>query len=210
MYIGKVVVTSKKAPPTFIDEAVEKFREHEKQKVEFDEERQRHSSGTSVQSLPADLEQMVLIRENEIGIQSPKGRGSSDSCTNASEEDADIPLGGSSNSLHHVLKNVQRQRKLSLESDIQVMSSSQDSIKNMLSQQASQNERSEGPDPDNLQKTVFQMTSQARKNRTMLLQVGLNEISLISTDKKKVIFERKFTDISFCSQVSCVWIFLIW
>jgi len=92
MYIGKVVVTSKKAPPTFIDEAVEKFREHEKQKVEFDEERQRHSSGTSVQSLPADLEQMVLIRENEIGIQSPKGRGSSDSCTNASEEDADIPL----------------------------------------------------------------------------------------------------------------------
>lgn len=39
------------------------------------------------------------------------------------------------------------------------------------------------------------------RNRTMLIQVGQNELSLISLDRKTVIFERHFKDISFCSQV---------
>jgi len=40
-----------------------------------------------------------------------------------------------------------------------------------------------------------------QRNRTMLIQVGQNELSLISLDRKTVIFERHFKDISFCSQV---------
>jgi hypothetical protein len=212
MYVGKVVVTSKKAPPTFIDEAVEKFREHERQKVDCNDERRRHSSGTSVQSLPSDLEQTVSIRENEIGIQIGKDKGSNDSYVNLSEEDVadSIPLGGSSGTLllNQALKNVQRQRKTSLqESDMHLVSMSQDSIKNTLTQHVGQGEgqghQYEVHDYDNLQKYVLQSQSQVKKNRTMLLQVGQNDISLISTDKKKVIFERKFMDISFCSQVGC-------
>jgi len=39
------------------------------------------------------------------------------------------------------------------------------------------------------------------RNRTMLIQVGQNELALISLDRKTVIFERHFKDISFCSQV---------
>ena len=43
--------------------------------------------------------------------------------------------------------------------------------------------------------------SAQQRNRTMLIQVGQNELSLISLDRKTVIFERHFKDISFCSQV---------
>ncbi|XP_014681573.1 PREDICTED: TBC1 domain family member 1-like [Priapulus caudatus] len=38
------------------------------------------------------------------------------------------------------------------------------------------------------------------KNRTMLFQIGKQEISLISPDKKSILLEKKFKDISFCSQ----------
>jgi len=60
-----------------------------------------------------------------------------------------------------------------------------------------------------LQRSAMQQRSRAtssdsaeHRNRTMLIQVGLNELSLISLDRKTVIFERHFKDISFCSQVS--------
>ena len=40
-----------------------------------------------------------------------------------------------------------------------------------------------------------------QRNKTMLIQVGGKELLLISLDRKSVIFERQFKDISFCSQV---------
>ncbi len=242
MYVGKVAVTHKKAPPTFIDEAVERFRDFEEKKKEDRAAiRRRNESGDSVRSLPSDLEKTVTIQENHLESQTSKKSSSSETFPVAAMED-DIPLGGSSSSLAlktalQQLQNTSDASNVSkpkrsppdalqksdpkpggassqsgggdTHSEPQLLSASQDSITHSLvSQHVGQGDghgtlNVDVHDQENLQRAaVLNQAPIARKNRTMLIQVGQNEVSLISPDRKRVIFERKFRDISFCSQVS--------
>lgn len=57
LYLGRIKVSGKRAPPTFIDDAVEKFRIYEAEKSRsfqngLSNTRKRHGSGASVTSLP--------------------------------------------------------------------------------------------------------------------------------------------------------------
>jgi len=166
LFVGSVLVSSKKTPPTFIDEVIDKFQEQQKV-AEF--ERRRNASGTSVHSLPTDLEVTVGVCENELSRHNAcLHNGSVDSndteCTEGSGGDAPT-LGDSSGGLdaggHHESQGVM----------------SNDSCENWQPMY----------DPE---------------NRIRLIQVGDTELCLISPDRKSVILQRKFKDISFCSQVS--------
>ncbi|KAG8199210.1 hypothetical protein JTE90_016030 [Oedothorax gibbosus] len=69
LYLGRIKVSGKRAPPTFIDEAVEKFRIYELEKAKnFPSfgKRKRHGSGASISSLPHNLEILENVTENSL------------------------------------------------------------------------------------------------------------------------------------------------
>ena len=212
MYCGKVIVSNQKAPPTFIDDAVERFKNHEQERQRKtaetegrkERDRERHSSGTSVQSLPGNLEQTVSITENELQGRDVKlmEESSTDSIcgisalSGISEENFDKKSQSSSQSSSST--------EMLDKSDPKVVSRSNDSLHgsgDRLSDGLGKGSSSRG-DGDDLKRLPALGGAVKRKNRTMLLQIGFSDISLISPDKKSVIMERKFKDISFCSQVT--------
>ncbi|GIY14086.1 TBC1 domain family member 1 [Caerostris darwini] len=70
LYLGRIKVSGKRAPPTFIDDAVEKFRIFEIEKNRSFQglnKRRRHGSGASVSSLPHNLD--IAEKSNENGLQ---------------------------------------------------------------------------------------------------------------------------------------------
>ena len=232
LYVGKVLVNTKKAPPTFIDEAVDKFNEYEEKRKrgELEEVRCRHSSGTSVQSLPSNLEKQVIVKEDELSRHSPRSNNtplsSNESIPSGSEASGSrsssdtvysspdsLPLGASSGSITlsaslHLMnlnqsENPARSAMLSTKHDIATREHGLVGGNcSVSSGEQSTHSHSGHRDGDTQHKFVPHAPSAARKNRTMLIQIGDGEVSLISPDKKSVIFERKFKDISFCSQVS--------
>ncbi|GFR18339.1 TBC1 domain family member 4 [Trichonephila clavata] len=70
LYLGRIKMSGKRAHPTFIDDAVEKFRIFELEKTRSHygmSKRRRHGSGASVSSLPHTLD--ILESPNENGLQ---------------------------------------------------------------------------------------------------------------------------------------------
>ena len=165
LYVGRVLVSSKKTPPTFIDEVIEKFEERRKEE-EF--ERRRNKSGASVRSLPADLEVIVGVPENGLSEWKPylhNGSVGSSVGTDGSGGDAAV-LGDAAAGL--------------------TLSVPHDELSHGIMM---------GDSCENLQPTYDP------ENRIRLIQVGDTELCLISPDRKSVILQQKFKDISFCSQV---------
>ncbi|ELT93345.1 hypothetical protein CAPTEDRAFT_212887 [Capitella teleta] len=136
LYVGKVHVSSKKAPPTFIDEAVSKFLEYE---VHKDETR-------------------------------PKSHSLSDG-------------------------DFSTQRNLLKPGSNPTVTTSCESL--MTTGRISPLDMTKSDVAAPIRQTVL---TQAQRNRTMLLQIGRTDVCLISPDRKSIIFDRKFKDISFCSQ----------
>lgn len=87
LYVGKIKVSHKRAPPTFIDEAVEKFKIF---KAQQQEGRQRHGSGTSISSLPQNLDFTEKTKENELNNSNNETRETSNSFENILKSGQDI------------------------------------------------------------------------------------------------------------------------
>lgn len=209
LYVGKVVVSTKKAPPTFIDDAVRKFDEYAKIQQDEEEEERRGSDG-SVQSLPLNVEKAVTIGENELLAQASKEHGSSvEETMSSGSEDAFVEssdtvpsLGvssssGSSGSCNNGLSSAPDAR--SLDPVVEGDRGSRERTISTGSEDSSEAARRIRDGTESLQKQVLQ--SYGSKIRTMLIQIGQSELSLFSLDRKSMIFERQFKDISFCSQV---------
>jgi len=168
--------------------------------------RQRLESDTSVQSLPADLERVMSMYENELSAQtgvkagfrasvdSTLSSGSDDAFTSANTSNADAAArtsgtdGDVSCSSPESLFDGSESRKVHSQAEHPKASTSGGVDLQRLAMQ----QRARATSTDN---------SAEHRNRTMLIQVGQNELALISLDRKTVIFERHFKDISFCSQV---------
>lgn len=74
LYLGRIKVSGKRAPPSFIDDAVEKFRIYEAEKARnlqngLINTRKRHGSGASISSLPPNLNIVESVQSN--GIEKP-------------------------------------------------------------------------------------------------------------------------------------------
>ena len=167
--------------------------------------RKRLESDASVQSLPADLERVVSICENELSGQAstkPGFRASIDSTLSSGSDEAFLGVNTSGT------PNVDAAQTSGTDGDVSC--SSRESLYDGGDSQKMHGEHQKvlpGGGID-LQRFVMHQRTRAassdtaeQRNRTMLIQVGENELTLISLDRKTVIFERHFKDISFCSQV---------
>ncbi|CAH1777592.1 unnamed protein product [Owenia fusiformis] len=179
LYTGKVTVSEKKAPPTFIDIAVEQFKNHELQR-ERAERRRRNSSGSN-----------AGLRSQENGIHDSQSMSkllsrSQDDLLDGSDNFNNNGTGGLTDSTE-----VNPKTKIIALDNISlagsVFGSSQDETD-------AQNESK-----PKQEKTVAK-EGRVRRNRTMVLQIGSTDLCLVSPDKKSIILERRFKDISFCSQ----------
>lgn len=233
LYVGKIKVSHRKPPPTFIDEAVEKFRLLELEKLKhFNEcgrvsDRQRHGSGTSIASLPPNLDHFVSIRENELEEQVDRmgGSGSSDhgSTSGSSSVDSsafvdhyrrpdsdEVHIGTAEkfeksardsdehfSSLHNARAQIISEESLHLRWKSNEWSPLS-SLSDVTSQDARIRSCSFGNDFQRTRSNSFLHG----QNRTMVFQIGKTDISLVSLDKKSVILNKSFKDISHCSQVS--------
>ena len=174
--------------------------------------RKRLESDASVQSLPADLERVVSICENELSAQAsvkPGFRASVDSTLSSGSDEAFLGLNTPGT------QTVDAAHMSGTDGDVSC--SSHESLYDGSDSQKMHVEHQKGLPGGRIGLQRFAMQQRTRaassdsaeqRNRTMLIQVGQNELTLISLDRKTVIFERHFRDISFCSQV--IWIVLLY
>lgn len=199
LYCGRVTVSHKSAPPTLIDDAIEKFKAHEQelQKKSLEASRKRHfSCEDQLDRIDSDSKEcqtphsQSLDQLDSSGSQSSTSGSVSSIPTSDSEKDGD-------------LLPVERER-----------SGSGASV-NSRSSVNSDGPRSVRPTVKRQDTFLRLVTSKVTShNRTMVFQIGRSALTLISTDKKSFALTKKFTEISFCSQVSlkfsfsCLCIFL--
>uniref|UniRef100_A0A8C4EAL4 TBC1 domain family member 4 n=1 Tax=Dicentrarchus labrax TaxID=13489 RepID=A0A8C4EAL4_DICLA len=176
LYCGKVTVLHKKAPPTLVDDCIDKFRQHE---VERKRLRLLNGQRGSTESAPVEsLQQRIngLLNPAPLSLSSSASqsslRGAFPECIledSGFEEPQEFRTRCSS-----LAGSLQRKP-----GDGVIMAPTR---------------RRHSSAPNHVQ------PSDADKNRTMLFQVGRFEVNLISPDSKTVVLEKNFKDISSCCQ----------
>ncbi|XP_022255719.1 TBC1 domain family member 4-like isoform X2 [Limulus polyphemus] len=277
LYIGKIKVSHKRAPPSFIDEAVEKFRLYEleklraKQDQEKSQHRQRRDSGASCKSLPHSLEMVVEPIENHLADQvvgNEENQSVKGSLENEMESSVNRSRQGSGDSMEFSLRPLDSNDSMSrsvmdtrsLVTHTQSMDTAARSsviqslhdyeVKRSSSQhlllppedhslithtqsldaptkaaivndlqgcgESTRVRSCSGDMPRATKQNSLPIyrarvnsgssidfgrsRSRQQGNRTMLFLIGRMELCFISTDKKQVLLNRMFNDISHCSQ----------
>uniref|UniRef100_A0A8C4EB31 TBC1 domain family, member 4 n=1 Tax=Dicentrarchus labrax TaxID=13489 RepID=A0A8C4EB31_DICLA len=183
LYCGKVTVLHKKAPPTLVDDCIDKFRQHE---VERKRLRLLNGQRGSTESAPVEFliggEGDPLSTVLNEGVEDPDGLSSSASQSSLRGAFPECILEDSGFEEPQEF----RTRCSSLAGSLQrkpgdgvIMAPTR---------------RRHSSAPNHVQ------PSDADKNRTMLFQVGRFEVNLISPDSKTVVLEKNFKDISSCCQ----------
>ncbi|XP_041459585.1 TBC1 domain family member 1-like isoform X2 [Lytechinus variegatus] len=197
LYCGKISVSHKRAPPTFIDESIEKFKEHEM----MVQRRKRHFSSDD--------------RQRSLSDASPKKSSSLDIVEediSKSHSDIDLPSviqNIQNNNSNDSTLTIELPRKSSLPlTDNQVSRLQEDSPrKNSVPLSGSQDVDSGAttgrtfgtlPRTDSFAKLMA--AKESTHNRTMVFQIGRSTLTIISLDKKSFALTKKFSEISFCSQ----------
>ncbi|XP_038055153.1 TBC1 domain family member 1-like [Patiria miniata] len=196
LYCGRVTVTHKRAPPTLIDDTIEKFNVHEMEnsKKKLANRKRHYSFGDqNGQSVGADATRTAI--ELDRLSSDTASSVSSDSLTssphNAADTDGDTTSNGSRTSQQDPLSPVARDR---------VSSAGAAMLKHRTSGHgdASSTTSSTASVASATEMNGQSVTS--GHNRTMLFQIGKSMLTLISPDKKSFMLTKKFNDISFCSQ----------
>ncbi|XP_017685452.1 PREDICTED: TBC1 domain family member 4 isoform X6 [Lepidothrix coronata] len=193
LYCGKVTVAHKKAPSTLIDECIEKFSLHERQRLKLLNEQRNNESNLD----------LPLCEENVPASSLDSPFEELDSPDNTSGHAVMFTVGSQTN-----LTNLASTRGFFPESiledsgfdeqqEFRSRCSSVTAVTQRRVHDANlkiQSRRRHASAPSHVQ------PSDSEKNRTMLFQVGRFEVNLISPDTKSVVFEKNFKDISSCSQ----------
>ncbi|XP_051881522.1 TBC1 domain family member 4 isoform X4 [Pristis pectinata] len=190
LYCGKVVVAHKKAPSTLIDDCIEKFALHQRER-----ERLKLLNEDSPTDAPAGQEEAEagegaellcdVADEATVNTNLPSGGAgpgelsSVGSCSALTEPSpADAPFEDEQAEFRSRCNSVAsiRPRK----------------VPDLAAKVPSRRRHASAPS--------HVQPSDAEKNRTMLFQVGRFEVNLISPDTKTVVLEKNFKTISSCSQ----------
>ncbi|XP_066475790.1 TBC1 domain family member 4 isoform X3 [Tiliqua scincoides] len=191
LYCGKVTVAHKKAPSTLIDDCIEKFNLHERQRLKLLSEQRNAESSIDL----AECEGEVLS-----SLDSPFEELDD---TNGNNNVGMFTVGSQTNLASLTSCRVSFPERILEDSgfdDPQEFRSRCSSVTGVMqrkvhdSSSKTQSRRRHASAPSHVQ------PSDSEKNRTMLFQVGRFEINLISPDTKSVVFEKNFKDISSCSQ----------
>ncbi|XP_068009684.1 TBC1 domain family member 4 isoform X1 [Melanerpes formicivorus] len=193
LYCGKVTVAHKKAPSTLIDDCIEKFSLHERQRLKLlNEQRNNESSldlplcegNTPTSPLESPFEELESPN-NTTGHAAMFTIGSQTNLTNLASTRGSFP--------ERILEDSgfdEQQEFRSRCSSVTAVMQRKVHDTNMKIQ----SRRRHASAPSHVQ------PSDSEKNRTMLFQVGRFEVNLISPDTKSVVLEKNFKDISSCSQ----------
>ncbi|XP_031955853.1 TBC1 domain family member 4 isoform X4 [Corvus moneduloides] len=193
LYCGKVTVAHKKAPSTLIDDCIEKFSLHERQRLKLLNEQRNNESSLD----------LPLCEENVPASPLDSPFEELDSPNSTSGHAAMFTIGSQTN-----LTNLASTRGFFPEriledagfDEQQEFRSRCSSVTAVMQRRVHdtnlkiQSRRRHASAPSHVQ------PSDSEKNRTMLFQVGRFEVNLISPDTKSVVFEKNFKDISSCSQ----------
>ncbi|RMC06953.1 hypothetical protein DUI87_16405 [Hirundo rustica rustica] len=193
LYCGKVTVAHKKAPSTLIDDCIEKFSLHERQRLKLLNEQRNNESSLD----------LPLCEENVPTSPLDSPFEELDSPNSTSGRAAMFTIGSQTN-----LTNLASTRGFFPEriledsgfDEQQEFRSRCSSVTAVMQRRVHdtnlkiQSRRRHASAPSHVQ------PSDSEKNRTMLFQVGRFEVNLISPDTKSVVFEKNFKDISSCSQ----------
>ncbi|XP_025087952.1 TBC1 domain family member 4-like isoform X3 [Pomacea canaliculata] len=228
-YLGRTKVTRKKLTSDAMDTLAERLMAYEEsqlmKKLEEQERRQRHSSGASIQSLPASLDEVVSITENNLGAQLDRlRRGANAASSHATSFQYDSPdssaddvaSGGDTSSSenvlddstsHHHYHHQDHKRHHHQDHHSRHHGFTHHSVPAHVERHASapkmtiRFESVDGVGNEGSPEEVFNDPSSASKgSRAMLLQISQQDICLISLDQKLLILERMFKDIASVSQ----------
>ncbi|XP_073520076.1 TBC1 domain family member 4 isoform X3 [Phyllobates terribilis] len=190
LYCGKVVIAHKNAPSTLIDDCIEKFSLHERQRLKLLSEQRSVDSSCD-----------LTLAETNFPL-SPSDSTFQDLDTDSNANSASrnhsgiFTVGSQSNLAGMRVSFPERILEDSGFEDQQEFRSrcSSVTIQKKVYDGKIQSRRRHASAPSHVQ------PSDSEKNRTMLFQVGRFEINLISPDTKSVVLEKNFKDISSCSQ----------
>ncbi len=239
MYIGKITVSDTKAPPSFIDDAVSKFVEHERRKrTHLDRntepntehiqsgEDSREDSGISCEAdnsseslndrNVSDQDSANESSPHESGkVQKPSASDCDDTMLKRPSVDSTTSMNSvfSGNEVDEENNNVHKSDKDGLENahadkigckGKKVSHGTLSSVNENFINLGQTGDKSDMALADETVRNQDVSRREEKGNRTMLIQVGSTSVALISPDRKSVILERRFKDISFCSQVSMI------
>ncbi|XP_015707118.1 TBC1 domain family member 4 isoform X2 [Coturnix japonica] len=193
LYCGKVTVAHKKAPSSLIDDCIEKFSLHERQRLKLLNEQRNNESSLDLPLNEGNAPTSPLDSPFEE-LESPNTTtghavmftiGSQNNLTNLASTRSFFP------------ERILEDSGFDEQQEFRSRCSSVTAVMQRRVHDANlkiQPRRRHASAPSHVQ------PSDSEKNRTMLFQVGRFEVNLISPDTKSVVLEKNFKDISSCSQ----------
>uniref|UniRef100_A0A674AK09 TBC1 domain family member 4 n=1 Tax=Salmo trutta TaxID=8032 RepID=A0A674AK09_SALTR len=200
LYCGKVTIGHKKAPSTLIDDCINKFRQHELERkhLRLLNDQRGSTESAPVEFIMGDDGDPLSSTTHSEGLEEPEGL-EVDEVTNrggSGGKDLSHPSLGSLRGAFPecILEDsgFEEQQEFRTRCSSLAGSLQRRPLEGAL--KAAPARRRHASAPNNVQ------PSDADKNRTMLFQVGRFEVNLISPDSKTVVLEKRFKDISSCSQ----------
>uniref|UniRef100_H2TT63 TBC1 domain family member 4 n=1 Tax=Takifugu rubripes TaxID=31033 RepID=H2TT63_TAKRU len=195
LYCGKVTVMHKKAPPTLVDDCIDKFHQHE---VEQKRLRLLNGQRGSMEHNPVEF---LIGGEGDKVPPSLTERG--EDTESAGVDDTPLKKSSVLNSVQSLCSRGSFPECILEDSGFeepQEFRTRCSSLAGSLQMKPGEGvimgppRRRHSSAPNHVQ------PSNAEKNRTMLFQVGRFEVNLISPDSKTVVLEKNFKDISSCCQ----------
>lgn len=170
LFVGKVTVAHKKAPPALIDECIDKFnllREHD------EDDAQGALAEKGPERPPAEIS---LSLRSKLLVPLSQKRNKSAPWLTVQHEPLAVPAQGT----------LEKCKSLDGSNTLNCDGAESGGLVDAMKRAASV--------PNFVQPTNM------KANRTMLFTIGQSEVYLISPDTKKVTIEKSFKEISFCSQ----------
>ncbi|XP_026516969.1 TBC1 domain family member 4 isoform X2 [Terrapene carolina triunguis] len=189
LYCGKVTVAHKKAPSTLIDECIEKFSLHERQRLKLLSEQRSTDSSSDLTLYEGDVPASLSDSPFE------ELDGTSTTIGNTGI----LTIGGQTNLAGTRVSFPERILEDS-GFEHQEFRSRCSSVTAIMQRRVHDTSLKTQPRRRHASAPSHVQPSDSEKNRTMLFQVGRFEINLISPDTKSVVLEKNFKDISSCSQ----------
>ncbi|XP_063695623.1 TBC1 domain family member 4 isoform X2 [Culicoides brevitarsis] len=175
MYVGKIKVSHKRVPFTFIDDALPKFRAYDAQKIKMQTELQRRASTVSSESGSQEnistsqkiTDDMRAKTERIKEVDETKETGSEENKENL--EDAEVE-------------------------------EARDKPTVLRSQSHYSISATNGPPKQRDRAASIGSIPIVEQNRTMVFLIGRSDLRLISPDRKQVLLYKDFKDVASCAQ----------
>uniref|UniRef100_A0A8C8BFP4 TBC1 domain family member 4 n=1 Tax=Otus sunia TaxID=257818 RepID=A0A8C8BFP4_9STRI len=187
------MVAHKKAPSTLIDDCIEKFSLHERQRLKLLNEQKNNESSLDLPLCEGNVPASPLDSPFE----------ELDSPNNTAGHAAMFTIGSQTNLTNLASTRGSFPERILEDSSFdeqQEFRSRCSSVTAVMQRRVHDTNPKIQPRRRHASAPSHVQPSDSEKNRTMLFQVGRFEVNLISPDTKSVVLEKNFKDISSCSQ----------